>query len=286
MSFFNGTVIDQIYIVYGLIALVLVLILILVILDRREKKKRSKSFIEPVSKKEKEEVTLPVTAKVEIPIIEPVEPTSPDVPLKEDNTPNEVEEEMLDTMEDDPDLEKTQAQIEIQQITKALEKAEEEDDKIKLTHFEQEQEANAIISINELMKKSNDLYQKNETVQYMDEGNEPINLEELKSKYEQEQESTPIEETPSVSVTKEKLPDFATEKELATAKENNRKPSKFKSSPIISPVYGIEKGTESTPHKEPPIELENTADLDQLDDEIRKTNEFLRILKELKKNLQ
>lgn len=286
MSFFNGTVIDQIYIVYGLIALVLVLILILVILDRREKKKRSKSFIEPVLKKEKEkeEVTSPVTTNVEIPIIEPVEPASPIASIKEDNTPNEVVDETLDTVEEDSDLEKTQAQIEIQQLTKVLEKAEEEDDKIKLTHFEQEQEANAIISINELMKKSNDLYQKNETVQYMDEGNEPINLEELKAKYEQE--STPVEETPSVSVTKEKLPDFATEKELATAKENNRKPSKFKSSPIISPVYGIEKGTESTPRKEPPIELENTADLDQLDDEIRKTNEFLRILKELKKNLQ
>ncbi len=284
MSFFNGTVINQIYIVYGLIALVLVLILILVILDRREKKKCSKSFMEPVLKKDKEEVAPPVTTNVEIPIIEPVEPDPPIASIKEDNTPNEVVDETLDTMEEDPDLEKTQAQIEIQQLTKALEKAEEEDDKIKLTHFEQEQEANAIISINELMKKSNDLYQKNETVQYMDEGNEPINLEELKAKYEQE--STPVEETLSVSATKEKLPDFATEKELATAKENNRKPSKFKSSPIISPVYGIEKGTESTPRKEPPIELENTADLDQLDDEIRKTNEFLRILKELKKNLQ
>ena len=53
---------------------------------------------------------------------------------------------------------------------------------------------------------------------------------------------------------------------------------KFKSSPFISPVYGISETKET-------IELEQTANLDKLNEEIKKTNEFLKTLKELQKNL-
>ena len=51
-----------------------------------------------------------------------------------------------------------------------------------------------------------------------------------------------------------------------------------KSSPFISPVYGISETKET-------IELEQTANLDKLNEEIKKTNEFLKTLKELQKNL-
>ena len=54
---------------------------------------------------------------------------------------------------------------------------------------------------------------------------------------------------------------------------------KFQSSPFISPVYGI--GV-----NEDKLQLEQTANLEKLNEEIRKTNEFLKALKELKKNLQ
>ena len=57
---------------------------------------------------------------------------------------------------------------------------------------------------------------------------------------------------------------------------------KFKSSPVISPVYGIERPSDVS-HND--IELENTANFEKLDEEIRKTNEFLMTLKELQKNL-
>ena len=57
---------------------------------------------------------------------------------------------------------------------------------------------------------------------------------------------------------------------------------KFKSSPVISPVFGIEKPEINTSSD---IELENTANYEKLDEEIRKTNEFLMTLKELQKKL-
>ena len=57
----------------------------------------------------------------------------------------------------------------------------------------------------------------------------------------------------------------------------------FKSSPIISPIYGIEKkDTNMSPTE---IELENTANYDKLDEEIKKTNEVLMTLRELQKKL-
>ena len=57
----------------------------------------------------------------------------------------------------------------------------------------------------------------------------------------------------------------------------NTKEKIFKSSRVISPVYGMKKSTE--------LELENTANYEKLDEEIRKTNEFLATLKELQKKL-
>ena len=57
--------------------------------------------------------------------------------------------------------------------------------------------------------------------------------------------------------------------------------TKFKNSPIISPVFGID-----VQEKINAIELENTANLGKLDEEIRKTNEFLNTLRELRKNLE
>ena len=57
---------------------------------------------------------------------------------------------------------------------------------------------------------------------------------------------------------------------------------KFQSSPVISPVFGIERPAVQSNSD---IELENTANYEKLDEEIRKTNEFLMTLKELQKKL-
>ena len=57
---------------------------------------------------------------------------------------------------------------------------------IEQTMFEKEQEASAIISMDELMKRSDELYNANERMQYLAEEDSPITIEELKRKVEKE----------------------------------------------------------------------------------------------------
>ena len=56
----------------------------------------------------------------------------------------------------------------------------------------------------------------------------------------------------------------------------------YKPTPVISPIFGIEEDKLSSDNS---LKLENTANYDKLDAEIRKTNEFLSKLKELQKKL-
>ncbi len=163
-------------------------------------------------------------------------------------------------------------------ITK-LEEEDGEDKNIPLTEFEKMQEDTAIISIDELMKKAEESYDENDKYEasYQDEGNEPITIEELElkrnaannEKIEKEEINEKVKEEMNSSITPaSKRPEIASER-------------KFKRSPVISPVFGIIR-KEKTVNE---LELENTANYEKLDEEIRKTNEFMGTLKELKKKL-
>ena len=207
-----------------------------------------------------------------------------------------VQEEELQYTSIEPN--KEQAQEELMRLTLELERAQEEAKNIDLTSYEEEQEENAIISLEELVRKSKEMYADNELTQYADEGNEPISLEDLEKKMrieretitEQYQEIPEIIETLDVGETKTqmKLDDFNTikvESEKVLVEEKREVPlyqaeKKFERSPVISPIYGIEKTL--TPEE---IALENTANYEKLDEEIKKTNEFLMTLRELQKNL-
>ena len=165
---------------------------------------------------------------------------------------------------------------------------------IELTDYEEDQEQAAIISLDELIKKSKELYENNELAQYEDEGTEPISLQELEEKkvvrseewYDEPfiiSEVVPEEEVEEVVEVKQEklvLDDFNTVKVNEVKEEVT---PKFKNSPIISPIFGIEKQIEEMSPTE--MELENTANYDKLDEEIRKTNEFLMTLRELQKKL-
>ena len=357
----NLTSTDMI-IIFILIAVIFVLIGIILILDIMNKKKKQELIeeekkenliLKPEINKNEEVVVIEEKKEDSLPVVESV---TTDSPIKENK--NRVEE--IKYVEEDEELEKTKAKIELEQLKEelrrqeemkriALEKAEvaaveekeevkeeiiengievepieenkdehvvetkdevatianaineelikEEakiqkvnevqedlnellemgiDDKIAL--YEDEQEEKAIISVEEFNKISDALYDSNELVQnaYQDEGDEPITIEELYS-------------TREMKVVK--LDDFDTikddEKEViinnADIKSLDELPpiameKKFKSSPFISPVYGISETKDS-------IELEQTANLDKLNDEIKKTNEFLKTLRELQKNL-
>lgn len=142
--------------------------------------------------------------------------------------------------------------------------------------FESLQEENAIISVEELTKASQNITDE-EIEQYEDDGNEPISLKELEQLYKGELNQ---EEVPTLKEVKEEvkpiqLMDFGINVKPASEVYDDKE---FKNTPVISPVYGL-KQTEAS------IALEQTANLDKLNEEIKKTNEFLLALKELRKNL-
>ena len=189
---------------------------------------------------------------------------------------------------------KEEAQEELRRLTEALEKAEEETKNIDLTSYEEAQERDAIISLDELIKKSKEMYESNELTQYEDEGNEPISLADLEKKFKEANEvvnAIETEKTYEEPVLIENIEESVKEEQLViddfinVKVEEPKRPVyqenvKYKPSPIISPIYGIEKEPSKTD-----IELENTANYEKLDEEIKKTNEFLMTLRELQKHL-
>ena len=181
---------------------------------------------------------------------------------------------------------KSEAKEELERITNELKKLnEEEKQNVELTKYETEQEENAIISLDELLAKGKTLVEQNEVTQYQDDGNEPISISELEERYRNKEENVEVldsedevkEERPKVSID-----DFLSanaNKETVQAYQNK---STYHPSPIISPIYGIEK---EPINKNTTLELENTANYQKFDEEIRKTNEFLSKLKELQQKL-
>ena len=201
---------------------------------------------------------------------------------------------------------KEEAIAELKKVTENLLKKEEQEklepENIELTKFEEEQEENAIISMDELLRKSNELYEKNEVKQYEDEGNEPISLQDLEARMnniKSEIEAIEVEDKKDNSIVEnitDNIPIYEVKEPEQTIKSNKvvlddfntidksdkvyRDDIVFKSSPIISPIFGIEDN-----HPSNDMMLENTANYDKFDEEIKKTNEFIVTLKELQEKL-
>ena len=191
------------------------------------------------------------------------------------------------------ELEKTQAQIDVEAITRELEKAVNDEQAIdKYAKFEEEQEQNAIISYVELKEKFDKLYNENEKTQYINDDTLPINMEEL---YRSQMEDQPaqtsastVHPTPSelhVHPTVDKAPSVSQQTPTPTPNQIQQNPvsnniprtTRFKSSPMISPVYGIQ---------QEPVVAKNTTNVAEMEAEIQRTNEFLQSLKDLQKNLE
>lgn len=246
--------------------------------------------------KKEEKLVIPVEeVKKDERLVIPIEEYQQKVEKKEENSSvenilkevsQEVEKNHIDKIEYtaiEPNPE--EAKEEIRKATEELLKTQELQlkEEIDLAKFEEEQEENAIISLDELYEKSKTLYDQNEITQYEDEGNEPISIADLEKRMNKiKEEVVEIEKEeviePVVEIKKEehiKLDDFNT----IDVKDAYKDDKIFKSSPIISPIFGIEKQTND-------MEFENTANYDKFDDEIKKTNEFLKVLKELKKKLE
>lgn len=274
LNFLSNAIIgNEIYFVYGLIALVIILIVIIVIIDKTESKKKKnnlfdtlnmKIIADPYQSNEEPEEKIE-TIEIETNTVEnnfdDLEPINEVNIIQEEKILNDEIKEIADDIYIEDELDKTQAQIRVEEITKALKDAqvEEKIEKDKYEQFEEEQEKNAIISYNELKNSFDKLYEENERIQYLEDDEIPINIDEL-YKLKDEQENTK----------KVKLDDFSSANKEKIEEVNTT--SKFKNSPYISPVYGIQ---------EPPVEVKKTG----YDKEIENTTQFLQTLKELKNNL-
>lgn len=247
-----------------------------------------------------------------------------ETPVSEENKTEELQYTSIE-----PSMEDAKRELDrVREELRNKENMQDDMENIALNNYEEEQETNAIISLEELIKRSKDMYEANEATQYADEGNEPISLQDLERKVGEKASSfdepfiienvvpaselqdeileeepqiiesqvietpkvvRPIYEAPSVSQMEKdlesKIDSYLTKKEITkdpvSVKETESK--KFKSSPIISPIFGIEKSEETMSQTE--LELENTANYEKLDEEIKKTNEFLMTLRELQKKL-
>lgn len=162
--------------------------------------------------------------------------------------------------------------VEVKETKKTLDAFEELEEiennlpnkKDDVTNFEAEQERTAIISLDELMQKSNELYMDNEETQY-DDGNEPISIDEVIKMFNHDHEEvqTVVEETKELpKVYEEQL-------------EEKIPYSKKETIPFISSVYGIEKDDNA-------LEFENTATYEKLDRQ--NYNDFVAQLKEMNEN--
>ncbi len=184
------------------------------------------------------------------------------------------------------------AREEIARITEMLEQeALKEDETIETTNqaYEEEQEKNAIISMEEFLERTKELEINKQRLE-IEDATAPISLDEIgKAQAKEVQESALTEaiaqvtSEPVIMTTQEeiKIEDMKQDESITENIERDKKvfETKFKSSPIISPIYGVENKTKES------LQLENTANYDKLDAEIKKTNEFLTRLKELQKKL-
>ena len=172
-------------------------------------------------------------------------------------------------------------------------KEEAKQENISLTNFEEDQEQNAIISLDELLKRGKTITQ-DEIIKHEDDGNEPITLQELEAKWKKDKEVVALknedEDIEILETKKEEVPfsyeDIKVEApkiKIPTMDELfSKSKTPYKPTPVISPIFGIEEDKLSSDNS---LKLENTANYDKLDAEIRKTNEFLSKLKELQKKL-
>lgn len=284
-----------VYVVAGVACLLCLLVYLIERNNVRLKQRHNTRELNKLVNQVKEEANIPdEVVQYEEPVLEKIEDVSnEEVPIRDEiiveplSNP-EVEELQYTSIEPD----QATAQLELKKLTEELKRQEEEAMKIEnhdLSNYEESQEENAIISLEELVAKSKDMYAQNELTQYVDEGNEPISLQELEEKsvlsvpvFEENfsiEKVVPKEELVEESIpedTKIRMDDFNTIEATIDSVDTVKK---FKNSPIISPIFGIERNDNND------MSLENTANYEKLDAEIKRTNEFLLTLKDLQKKL-
>ena len=262
MDFLNLFTEKELIIMLSVVCFLLLIVIILTISELLNRKKEiileeEQEELSPIQKEEMIEMTTQVQEEV-------LENNSIEIQeVNEVVTDEEIESldleppmiKKIETVETNLDN-KEKALVELAKIEDTLEHQISLEDT--LTNLETIEEENAIISYQELLENTNEL-----TTVMEDDGDEPITLDEVFKLFNGNNDDGII-----INESLEALP-------IEEAYQGE-----FNSSPYLSPINGVEGENLAD------IQLENTANLEKLDKEIRKTNQFLNILNELKKNLE
>lgn len=262
MDFLNLFTEKELIIMLSVVCSLLLIVIILTISDILNRKKEiileeEQEELSPIQKEEMIEMTTQVQEEVlennNIEIQEVNEVFTDEEIESLDLEPPMIKK--IETVETNLDN-KEKALVELAKIEDTLEHQVSLEDT--LTNLETIEEENAIISYQELLENTNEL-----TTVMEDDGDEPITLDEVFKLFNGNNDDGII-----INESLEALP-------IEEAYQGE-----FNSSPYLSPINGVEGENLAD------IQLENTANLEKLDKEIRKTNQFLNILNELKKNLE
>lgn len=262
MDFLNLFTEKELIIMLSVVCFLLLIVIILTISDILNRKKEiileeEQEELSPIQKEEMIEMTTQVQEEVlennNIEIQEVNEVVTDEEIESLDLEPPMIKK--IETVETNLDN-KEKALVELAKIEDTLEHQISLEDT--LTNLETIEEENAIISYQELLENTNEL-----TTVMEDDGDEPITLDEVFKLFNGNNDDGIV-----INESLEALP-------IEEAYQGE-----FNSSPYLSPINGVEGENLAD------IQLENTANLEKLDKEIRKTNQFLNILNELKKNLE
>lgn len=262
MDFLNLFTEKELIIMLSVVCFLLLIVIILTISDILNRKKEiileeEQEELSPIQKEEMVEMTTQAQEEVlennNIEIQEVEEVVTDEEIESLDLEPPMIKK--IETVETNLDN-KEKALVELAKIEDTLEHQVSLEDT--LTNLETIEEENAIISYQELLENTNEL-----TTVMEDDGDEPITLDEVFKLFNGNNDDGIV-----INESLEALP-------IEQAYQGE-----FNSSPYLSPINGVEGENLAD------IQLENTANLEKLDKEIRKTNQFLNILNELKKNLE
>lgn len=295
-DFIDSIGIDNIYIVVIIIAILMLALTIVIILEKKYNKKYEDLdddyfFDEEASNFDSNDV---------------FESSLPPEP-KDYVESNEKDEKVI---EDEKEQAKLEAKKAIEEAAKKMVYEDKKSDGP--TYFEKMQEESSIISYDELKSSNINVDETNDKL-LIDEGNEPITMEELFKDHIKktipEDSYDKIYENDKVvlydeSIKSTKKADLPAEKRdyinaiekmgvvegdivKVTLPSDKKKPysddKTFKKSEVISPVYGVKK---EFLFKKEYNDFGETIDIRELETEIRKTEEFLKELKKLKERLK
>ena len=170
---------NELMLMIGVVSVLLFSILVLALLDLKDRKKEKKNKIVVAD----ESIEFGEKMEEELTVEPPKEDMIEVLELSDELVVNDASEETLEPVMDEENILKKKEVQYVQEekinleeeLNKALESLPKED---AVESYEMEQERTAIISLDELMKKSDDLYNENEVMQY-DDGNEPISIDEV-----------------------------------------------------------------------------------------------------------